>query len=220
MFQTDSFSLIALFVGMSLLPFLAMVSTSYLKIVVVISLVRNALGIQSIPPNMVVNAIALILSFYVMAPVVEKGWNIYKEESAINKVEKKQYDTQIAMKAAEPMREWLIKQTDEKSRAFFVSTAEQLWAKDGEETAEVDPESFFILIPSFCVSELTKAFQIGFLVYLPFIAIDIIVSNILLAMGMMMVSPVTISLPFKLLLFVMVNGWTLLIQGLVRGYIL
>ena len=220
MFQTDSFSLIALFVGMSLLPFLAMVATSYLKIVVVISLVRNALGVQSIPPNMVVNAIALILSFYVMAPVVEKSWNIYKEESVINKVEKKQYDTQIAMKAAEPMREWLIKQTDEKSRAFFVSTAEQLWAKDGEETAEVDPDSFFILIPSFTVSELTKAFQIGFLVYLPFIAIDIIVSNILLAMGMMMVSPVTISLPFKLLLFVMVNGWTLLIQGLVRGYIL
>ena len=158
MFQTDSFSLIALFVGMSLLPFLAMVATSYLKIVGEISLVRNALGVQSIPPNMVVNAIALILSFYVMAPVVEKGWDIYKEESAINKVEKKQYDTQIAMKAAEPMREWLIKQTDEKSRAFFVSTAEQLWAKDGEETAEVNPDSFFILIPSFCVSELTKAF--------------------------------------------------------------
>ena len=114
----------------------------------------------------------------------------------------------------------LIRQTDEKSRAYFVSTAEQLWAKEGEEKAVVDPESFCILIPSFCVSELTKAFQIGFLVYLPFIAIDIIISNILLAMGMMMVSPVTISLPFKLLLFVMVNGWTLLIQGLVRGYIL
>ena len=220
MFQTDSFSLIALFVGMSLLPFLAMVATSYLKIVVVISLVRNALGVQSIPPNMVVNAIALILSFYVMAPVVEKGWDIYNKEAAVNKVETKQSDTELALKAAEPMREWLVKQTDEKSRAFFVSTAEQLWAKEGEEKAKVDPESFFILIPSFCVSELTKAFQIGFLVYLPFIAIDIIVSNILLAMGMMMVSPVTISLPFKLLLFVMVNGWTLLIQGLVRGYIL
>jgi type III secretion protein R len=220
MFQTDSFSLIALFVAMSLLPFLAMVATSYLKIVVVISLVRNALGVQSIPPNMVVNAIALILSFYVMAPVVQNGWDIYQKEAAVNKVEKTQYDTSIAMKAAEPMREWLIKQTDEKSRAFFVSTAEQLWAKEGEEKAKVDSESFFILIPSFCVSELTKAFQIGFLVYLPFIAIDIIVSNILLAMGMMMVSPVTISLPFKLLLFVMVNGWTLLIQGLVRGYVL
>lgn len=220
MFQTDPFSLIVLFVGMSLLPFLAMVATSYLKIVVVISLVRNALGVQSIPPNMVVNALALILSFYVMAPVVEKGWDIFKEESAKNKEAKVVYETEIAMKAAEPVREWLIRQTDEKSRAFFVSTAEQLWAKDGEEKADVDPESFFILIPSFCVSELTKAFQIGFLVYLPFIAIDIIISNILLAMGMMMVSPVTISLPFKLLLFVMVNGWTLLIQGLVRGYVL
>ena len=220
MFQTDPFSLIVLFVGMSLLPFLAMVATSYLKIVVVISLVRNALGIQSIPPNMVVNALALILSFFVMTPVAEKGWDIFREEAAKNKETKALYETQIAFKAAEPMREWLIKQTDEKSRAFFVSTAEQLWAKEGEEKAKVDHESFYILIPSFCVSELTKAFQIGFLVYLPFIAIDIIISNILLAMGMMMVSPVTISLPFKLLLFVMVNGWTLLIQGLVRGYIL
>jgi type III secretion protein R len=220
MFQTDPFSLIVLFVGMSLLPFLAMVATSYLKIVVVISLVRNALGIQSIPPNMVVNALALILSFFVMAPVAEKGWDTFREEAAKNKEAKAIYETQIALKAAEPMREWLVKQTDEKSRAFFVSTAEQLWAKEGEEKALVDPESFYILIPSFCVSELTKAFQIGFLVYLPFIAIDIIISNILLAMGMMMVSPVTISLPFKLLLFVMVNGWTLLIQGLVRGYVL
>jgi type III secretion protein R len=220
MFQTDPFSLIVLFVGMSLLPFLAMVATSYLKIVVVISLVRNALGVQSIPPNMVVNALALILSFYVMAPVVEKGWDIFREEAAKNKEAKTVYETQIALKAAEPMREWLVRQTDEKSRAFFVSTAEQLWAKEGEEKAKVDPESFYILIPSFCVSELTKSFQIGFLVYLPFIAIDIIISNILLAMGMMMVSPVTISLPFKLLLFVMVNGWTLLVQGLVRGYIL
>jgi type III secretion protein R len=121
-------------------------------------------------------------------------------------------------KAAEPFREFLSKHTTDRERAFFVGTAERLWAKDENEPAVVDPESFFILIPSFCVSELTKAFQIGFLVYLPFIAIDIIVSNILLAMGMMMVSPVTISLPFKLLLFVMVDGWTLLVQGLVRGY--
>ena len=104
-------------------------------------------------------------------------------------------------------------------RSLFVRTAEQLWAK-GDEPAEIDHDSFYILIPSFCVGELTKAFQIGFLVYLPFIAIDIIVSNILLAMGMMMVSPVTISLPFKLLLFVMIDGWTLLVQGLIRGYVL
>ncbi len=239
MFQTDPFSLIAFLVGMSLLPFVAMVATSFLKIVVVISLVRNALGIQSIPPNMVVNALALILSFYIMAPVLQEGWDVYHAEvekrEMVERAEtenaapgeprndvnmRERYETEAFIKAAEPMRQWLIRQTTDSSRAFFVSTAETLWAKDDQEKAEVDPESYYILIPAFCVSELTKAFQIGFLIYLPFIAIDIIISNILLAMGMMMVSPVTISLPFKLLLFVMVNGWTLLIQGLVWGYVI
>ncbi len=219
MFQTDPFALITLLVGMSLLPFVAMVATSYLKIVVVISLIRNALGIQSIPPNMVINALAMILSFYIMAPVLSRSWETYREESAKNQPALVSQTTIVA-RSAEPIRQWLSRQTSDRERAFFVSTAERLWAKEGEEAATVDPESFYILIPSFCVSELTKAFQIGFLVYLPFIAIDIIISNILLAMGMMMVSPVTISLPFKLLLFVMVNGWTLLIQGLVRGYML
>ena len=225
MFQTDPFSLIALFVGLSLVAFVAMVATSYLKIVVVISLIRNALGIQSIPPNMVVNALAMILTFYIMAPVLGEGWGILSKELEARKTEPAVQvlrETDAAAKATEPYREWLSARTDARSRQFFVSTAEQLWAKKGangeDEPAKVDPESFYILIPSFCVSELSKAFQIGFLVYLPFIAIDIIISNILLAMGMMMVSPVTISLPFKLLLFVMVNGWTLLIQGLIKGY--
>lgn len=217
MFQTDPFSLIVLLVGLSLLPFVAMIATSYLKIVVVISLIRNALGIQSIPPNMVVNALAMILTFYIMAPMCSESWEIAKTELA-NKPAAV-HETDAVAKAAEPFRQFLLKHTGDRERAFFVNTAERLWAK-GDEPAKVDPDGFAILIPSFCVSELTKAFQIGFLVYLPFIAIDIIVSNILLAMGMMMVSPVTISLPFKLLLFVMVNGWTLLIQGLVRGYVI
>ena len=236
MFQTDSLSLIVLFVGLSLLPFVAMVATSYLKIVVVMSLIRNALGIQSIPPNMVINALAMILTFYIMAPVASESWNIITEERAkfaasrqaeqpaggqaaggVQETAAVLYESDIAAKAAEPFRKFLSDHTSARERAFFVGTAETLWGKE-DEPAKVDSESFYILLPSFCVSELTKAFQIGFLVYLPFIAIDIIVSNILLAMGMMMVSPVTISLPFKLLLFVMVNGWTLLIQGLVRGY--
>ena len=236
MFQTDPFSLIVLFVGLSLLPFVAMVATSYLKIVVVMSLIRNALGIQSIPPNMVINALTMILTFYIMAPVASESWGIAKAEYAKTQqpaaVQQPNQPSQPAAqqpgylpavdavgKAAEPFRKFLSDHTAARERAFFISTAETLWAK-GDKPAVIDPESFYILIPSFCVSELTKAFQIGFLVYLPFIAIDIIVSNILLAMGMMMVSPVTISLPFKLLLFVMVNGWTLLIQGLVRGYII
>ncbi|MCQ2367814.1 MAG: type III secretion system export apparatus subunit SctR [Kiritimatiellae bacterium] len=223
MFQTDPYSFIVGLVVMSLLPFLAMVATSYLKIVVVVSLIRNALGIQSIPPNMVVNALALILTFYIMAPLVERGWTTFREESNGQSADVT-YTTDAALKAAEPFREFLIKNSDERQTAFFVRTAETLWSTRDETTgeikpAEVDEKSYFILVPAFCVSELTRAFEIGFLIYLPFIAIDIIISNILLAMGMMMVSPVTISLPFKLLLFVIVDGWTILIQGLVQSYI-
>ena len=229
MLHTDPFSLIIILISLSLLPLVAMVATSYLKIVVVMSLIRNALGIQSIPPNMVINALALILTFYIMAPVCNESWNILLKEKAAFEERQKTgdgakngepiFEADIAVKASVPFKTWMMHQTGERERAFFVNTAERLWAKDGEEEAKVDQESFFIILPAFCVSELTKAFQIGFLVYLPFIAIDIIVSNILLAMGMMMVSPVTISLPFKLLLFVMVDGWTLLIQGLVRSYV-
>ncbi len=233
MFQSDPFALIVLFVGMSLLPFVAMIATSYLNIVIVMSLIRNALGIQSIPPNMVINALAMILTFYIMAPVFSESWDIAKTEMAARKPPAAAATVQmpagtagpyapdpaVLSAASEPFRTWLSNHTPEKQRSFFVRTAEQLWAKDGE-PAEIDHDSLYILIPSFCVGELTKAFQIGFLVYLPFIAIDIIVSNILLAMGMMMVSPVTISLPFKLLLFVMIDGWTLLVQGLIRGYVI
>jgi type III secretion protein R len=205
MFQTDPFTLILVLVGLSLLPLVAMVATSYLKIVVVISLIRNALGIQSIPPNMVVNALAVILTFYIMAPVASESWGIIAETqkarnatvatataghgqagaepSAPAQLDLSTIDIE---KAAEPFRVFLSQHTSQRERAFFINTAEMLWGKDGE-PAVVDPENFAILLPAFCVSELTKAFQIGFLVYLPFIAIDIIVSNILLAMGMMMV---------------------------------
>jgi len=221
----------------------AMVATSYLKIVVVLSLIRNALGIQSIPPNMVLNALALMLTFYIMAPMMKESWQICSEEMSknqvtaaaqtatatepnktwVNPVVELSSRGEIFMKAMEPFKRFLRQESSEKQISYFVRTAERLWSTRDEKgevvPANVDRDSFFILLPSFCVAELTKAFQIGFLVYLPFIAIDIIISNILLAMGMMMVSPVTISLPFKLLLFVVVNGWTLLIQGLVDSYI-
>lgn len=221
MFQTDPFSLIILLIGLSLIPFIAMIATSYLKIVIVMSLIRNALGIQSIPPNMVINALALILTFYIMAPVVDQSWENIRTTIAESKTASVS-ETDNIIAAIEPVKGFLKQNISERQLSFFISTAERLWVtkdKDGNDVpAVVDHDSYFILIPSFCVSELTKAFQIGFLVYLPFIAIDIIISNILLAMGMMMVSPVTISLPFKLLLFVMVDGWSLLIQGLVQSY--
>jgi len=243
MFSTDPFALIITLIALSLLPFVAMVATSYLKIVVVLSLIRNALGIQSIPPNMVLNALALMLTFYIMAPMMKESWQICTDEMAknrapaavrqqtvgaagqawVNPVPELASRGEVFVKAMEPFRRFLRQESSEKHVSYFVRTAERLWATKDEKgeivPANVDRDSFFILLPSFCVAELTKAFQIGFLVYLPFIAIDIIISNILLAMGMMMVSPVTISLPFKLLLFVVVNGWTLLIQGLVDSYI-
>ena len=220
MLSSDPYSLIVLLVSLSLLPFVAMITTSYLKIVVVMSLIRNAMGIQSIPPNMVLNGMALIISLYIMAPTVEKTWTTMQTAFAENeKAEHKRPNTAIIAESVEPFREFLKRHASARHVAFFARSAETLWQTNPEEAVVVDENSFFILIPAFAVSELTKAFQIGFLIYLPFIAIDIIVSNILLAMGMMMVSPVTISLPFKLLLFVMVNGWTLLIQGLVQSYI-
>ena len=226
-FQSDVFALVAVFLGMSLLPFVAMVATSYLKIVVVLSLIRNALGVQSVPPTMVINALALILTFYIMAPLVGEGWGTMREGLQKGGAEAV-YKTDLAIRAAEPFRNFLERNSDARHRAFFTQTAERLWAKESVDErgaavrvpAKVDERSFYVLLPSFCVSELTKAFQIGFLVYLPFLAIDIIVSNILLAMGMVMVAPVTISLPFKLLLFVLVNGWMRLVQGLVQSYVM
>lgn len=210
----DPFYLIALLVLLSLAPFMAIMVTSFIKIVVVLSLVRNALGIQQIPPNMVINGMAIILTLYIMAPVGQEVFEILQQEKITNK----DYSTvrQAADRAKEPFRRFLMKHSKESERLFFVKSANALWPKG--RAAGLEKDDFIILIPSFTVSELTSAFQIGFLLYLPFIAIDLVVSNILLAMGMMMVSPMTISLPFKLLLFVLLDGWARLIHGLVLTY--
>lgn len=210
----DPFVLIASLALLSLAPFIAIMTTSFVKIVVVMFLVRNALGIQQIPPNMAVNGLAIILSIYIMAPV---GFAIYDRvgqtpPSLANAAEIKTMVTN----GAEPMRQFLLKHSSERERQFFVDSAAVLWPQ--EQQKYVTPESLLVLLPSFTVSELNRAFEIGFLLYLPFVAIDLIVSNILLAMGMMMVSPMTISLPFKLLLFVLLDGWTRLIHGLVLSY--
>ncbi|WP_018692215.1 type III secretion system export apparatus subunit SctR [Algicola sagamiensis] len=210
----DPFYLILALSLMALVPFLAVMLTSFVKIVVVLSLLRNALGVQQIPPNMALHGLAIILSIYIMAPV---GYAIADIVTA-NPV---QWDDPAALKeiliqAAEPLREFLSKYSSEEERQFFLHTAQKLWPE--EMANSVDGDHFLILIPTFVVSELTSAFEIGFLLYLPFIVIDLIVSNILLAMGMMMVSPMTISLPFKLLLFVLLDGWAKLIHGLVLSY--
>jgi len=210
----DPVYLIAILVFLSLAPFVAIMVTSFVKLVVVLSLIRNALGIQQIPPNMVINGLALILTIYIMNPVAQETFEILQgrqiDAKDINSIKAAAHDAQ------QPLKAFLLKHSSEEERMFFFNAAKKMWP--AERSVDLATDDLMILIPAFTVGELTSAFQIGFLIYLPFIAIDIIVSNILLAMGMMMVSPMTISLPFKLLLFVTVDGWTRLIHGLVLTY--
>ncbi len=205
-------------VGMSVLalaPFFLMMVTSYVKIVVVISLVRNALGVQQVPPAMVVNGLAMVMSMFIMAPVlldtVDRARTIdIPANPSLSRI------VDSVSEAAPPLRRFLSANANEKVVQMFVNTARRIWPQNRHN--EIDRDNMFILVPAFTISELTRAFEIGFLLYLPFIAIDLIISNILLAMGMMMVSPMTISLPFKLLLFVTLDGWIKVSQGLMLSY--
>ncbi|MGF7155477.1 type III secretion system export apparatus subunit SctR [Novosphingobium gossypii] len=204
----------------ALAPFFAVMVTSFTKIVVVLSLVRNALGLQQVPPNIVLNGLALILSVYVMYPTIQ---NMQAAAAAPGTapvaVEQGSNATLFATadKAKEPLRKFLLEHSEPGERAFFQRTQARVAQKSG--TAAATATDFVVIIPAFVVKELTAAFQIGFLIFLPFLVIDLVISNILLAMGMMMLSPVTISLPFKLLLFVLVDGWVNLSHGLVLSYL-
>lgn len=210
----DPVSLALAFAMLALLPTVAVVSTTFLKLTVVMSLLRNAMGIQQIPPNLALYGLSLILSVYIMAPV---GQEIHKElinqPQATRSVDKM---IQAVGRGAEPLRGFMLKHSSRENRDFFAKTVVDLWGP--EMASQVKTTDFIILLPAFMVTELTEAFKIGFLLFLPFVVIDLIVSNILLAMGMMMVSPTMISMPLKLFLFVMVDGWTRLIRGLILTY--
>jgi type III secretion protein R len=210
----DPFIIILILVGLSLMPFIVIMVTSFVKLVIVMSLIRNALGIQQIPPNMVINGLAIILTLYIMYPVATDTLAILSNSKLTFK--NMQSFKETINKAQQPIKAFLKKHSRKRERMFFVKSAKTLWPET--KAMSLKEDDLIILLPSFTVSELTSAFQIGFLLYLPFIVIDLIVSNILLAMGMMMVSPMTISLPFKLLLFVLLDGWTRLIHGLVLTY--
>ncbi len=199
----------------SLIPLILVTCSSFLKISVVLSLVRNALGVQQAPPNMAIYALALLLTMYVMAPVGVRIGEIANNEPEASLSVKSMLS--FGRKASEPIRSFLVLNSKPEQRRFFFNTAKRLWpAEISDEATETD---LLIVMPAFVVSELTAAFEIGFLLFLPFVVIDLVISNILMAMGMMMVSPVTISLPLKLFLFVMIDGWSRLIHGLVQTYI-
>lgn len=208
---------------LSLLPFIIMILTSFLKIVIVLSLLRSALGVQQAPPNQIINGVAFMLSLFVMYPTALKIYDAAqqmidetKAPESLLSTGSSTYIIAVAQKAAEPMRDFLKRNSSVAHQALFYRMAYRVIPEENRQSLQ--PDDIIILVPSYITSQLRDAFQIGVLIYIPFFVIDLVTSNILLAMGMMMLSPVTISMPLKLFLLVMLDGWTLLIEGLVNTF--
>ena len=199
---------------LGLLPFFIVTMTAFLKISVVMFIIRNALGLQQTPPTLVLYSIALILTVFVSLPLIEDVSNrLSARPLDFSSLDKLQASANVVK---DPVKAYLIRFAKPGERQFFLSSTARIWPESAR--ANVKDDDFIILLPAFVSSELTRAFEIGFLLFLPFLIIDIIVSNILMAMGMMMVSPTLISLPLKLLLFVAVDGWSRLMHGLILSY--
>lgn len=208
---------------MSLLPFVIMILTSFLKIVIVLSLLRSALGVQNAPPNQIINGVAFMLSLFIMYPTALKMYdaaqgaiNGAKAPDSLISVESSKYIIDIADASKEPLRQFLKRNSSVKHQALFYRMAYRTLPENYRPSLK--PDDFMIVVPAYITSQLKDAFEIGVLIYIPFFVIDLVTSNVLLAMGMMMLSPVTISMPLKLFLLVMLDGWTLLIDGLVNTF--
>jgi type III secretion protein R len=216
----NDISMIGLLAFASLLPFLIAAGTCYIKFSIVFVIVRNALGLQQVPSNMTLNAVALLLAGFVMTPVMQQGYGYYKEHqitfTSIESV------VDFADNGLGSYKEYLRKYTDPELALFF-ERAQSARAEDGSTLRAADDEalepSLFALLPAYALSEIKAAFKIGFYLYLPFVIVDLVISSILLALGMMMMSPVIISVPIKLVLFVALDGWALLSTGLVEQYL-
>lgn len=200
---------------LALAPFIAIMVTSFAKVVIVLALVRNALGLQQIPPNLVLNGLALVLSIHIMAPLATQLGEQAARSLSSNQLQASSL-FQMLSDAREPLRAFLSKHAQPRERDFFVKSAQQLWPAELAQTVTAD--DLMVLVPAFTVSELTAAFKIGFLLYLAFVIIDLVVANILVALGMMMFSPTIVAVPLKLLLFVLLDGWSNLIHGLILTY--
>jgi len=197
-----------LMTALTFIPAIVLMMTGFTRIVIVLSLLRHALGTQTAPPNQVVVGLSLFLTFFVMSPVLEKVYTDAYVPLSENKIN----IMQAGERAAIPMRSFMLKQTRESDLALFAGIAKI----DKIETPEDTP--LRILVPAFVISELKTAFQIGFILFIPFLVIDMVVASLLMSMGMMMMSPVMVALPFKLMLFVLVDGWHLVIGSLVQSF--
>lgn len=212
----------------SLLPFVFMGTTAFVKISTVLQIVRGAIGANSVPSNTVIMALATALTLIAMAPVgqriVDKALPVLSNEKAAGRPDKDariDRETTVLVERGvdavrEPMRDFLKANASSKERARFLEVARR--ARPAPERDKVGEADLSVLVPAFVVTELTEAFAIGFLLYLPFLVIDLVVSSVLLSMGMFMLPPVMISMPLKLLLFVLADGWTLVVQNLVRSF--
>ena len=204
----NAVQLLLLIGGVTLIPAVLFCVTGFTRILIVLGFIRSGLGTQTAPPNQVLVGIAVFLTIFVMAPT----FNQIKKD-AYDPLQKHQItQTQALDRAQEPLREFMFKQTSEKDLALFVKLAKRPQPKT---RADVPT---YVLIPAFVISELKTSFEIGFLIFLPFLIIDLVVSTTLMSMGMVMLPPVFISLPFKILLFVLVDGWNLITQSLVQSF--
>ncbi len=215
--MNESFNILPLFftiVALGMIPFFVVTMTSFIKISIVLFLIRNALGIQQTPPNLVLYAISLVLTVYISSPLLSEIYGrLTVAPINLNSAEGLQ---EAAGKIREPVKDYLVRFSHPNERQFFLAATERIWSESAR--VEIKEDDILILLPAFVSSELTRAFEIGFLIYLPFLVIDLIVSNILMAMGMIMVAPTLISIPLKLFLFVTVDGWSRLLHGLILSY--
>jgi flagellar biosynthesis protein FliP len=206
--SSNAVQILLLVGGLTLVPAILFTVTGFSRILIVLGFIRTAVGTTTAPPNQVLVGIALFLTIFVMAPTVGAI-----KKDAVEPLEASRISTTVALERAEqPLREFMFRQTRDEDISLFVNLAH---AKEPKTRAEVPTE---VLIPAFIVSELKTAFQIGFLIFLPFLLIDLIVSSVLMSMGMIMLPPTFISLPFKILLFVLVDGWELVIKALVQSF--
>ena len=206
--SSNALQILLLIGGISLIPAILFTVTGFTRILIVLGFIRNALGTQSTPPNQVLVGIALFLTLFVMAPTIGQI-----KKDAWEPLQKHQITTaQALQRGQEPLRQFMFKQTRTRDLSLFVSLAH---IKQPKTRADVPT---YVLIPAFIMSELKTAFQMGFMIMVPFLVIDIVVSSVLMSMGMMMLPPASISLPFKLLLFVMADGWHLIVRSLVTSF--
>jgi flagellar biosynthetic protein FliP len=206
--NTDTLDIIYMMTLIALIPSILIMTTCFTRIIIVLSILRNALGLQQTPPNQVLIGIALFLSLFIMSPVIDE----IKTDAYIPYTNGDIDQQEMLERAMNPLRDFMLKQTKDENLNFFLDMS------DSERPAKVDDISITVIIPAFITSELNRAFLMGFLIYLPFLIIDIVVASTLTSIGMVMLPPTMISLPFKLMLFVLVNGWQLTFQTLITGF--